>query len=290
MWISSTIQECRESRVSLSGTVAFVPTMGALHAGHLSLVEAAKQIAEHVIVSVYVNPTQFAPTEDFDQYPRPLQHDLELCEQAGAVGVFCPTDSEMYPSTQLEIDINVPALASTLEGEHRPDHFGGVCRVVAKLLNIVQPHAACFGRKDYQQLKVIEAMVTDLAMATRIVGCPTLREQGGLAMSSRNAYLSEEDKKHALGLFKALSEARAMVEQHGEADPATIESAMRQTMKAHRVDVDYAVVRHPHTLATLDCIEPALTGGVVALVAGRVGPVRLIDNMVLAEADQSASA
>lgn len=283
MWTSSTIEDCRAERAALSGTVAFVPTMGALHSGHLSLVEAAKQTAAHVVVSIYVNPTQFAPTEDFDQYPRPLQRDLDLCEQAGVAGVFCPSDPQMYPPTQVDTEINVPALATILEGELRPTHFNGVCRVVAKLLNIVQPNVACFGRKDYQQLKVIEAMVTDLAMPTRIIGCPTLREQGGLAMSSRNAYLSDDERKHALGLFKALSEARQMVEQQAEIDPEVIEAAMQQTMKAHRVEVDYAVIRHPQTLARLDSVEPTLTGGVVALVAGRVGKVRLIDNMVLGE-------
>ncbi len=283
MWTVATIEECREHRAALTGTVALVPTMGALHAGHLSLVEAGKQLADHVLATLYVNPTQFAPNEDFDQYPRPRDEDLAKLERAGVAGVFTPTDAVIYPPQQLPVDIRVPAIAATLEGESRPTHFDGVCRVVTKLFNITQPDVACFGRKDYQQLKIIEAMATDMAMPLRIVGCPTVREQDGLAMSSRNAYLHDEDRQHARGLYKALSEARHLVEQQGETDPATVEAAMQNTMQAHRVEVDYAVVRHPHTLAELDCIEPQLTGGVVALVAGRVGDVRLIDNMVLAE-------
>lgn len=283
MWNCSTIDECRAQRAGLAGSVALVPTMGALHAGHLSLVDAAKQMADHVLISIFVNPTQFAPHEDFNKYPRPLDADLARCEQAGVDGAFCPPVTEIYPAGDIPTDINVPSLASVLEGAHRPDHFGGVCRVVTKLFNIVQPDVACFGRKDYQQLKIIESMATDMAMPVRVVGCPTVREQDGMAMSSRNAYLQGDDRKHALGLFKALSEARNLVEQQGETDPQIVEEAMQRTMQAHRVQVDYATLRHPHTLAKFDCIEPTLTGGVVALVAGHVGNVRLIDNMVLGE-------
>ena len=188
MWTTSSIEELRTRRGQLDGTVAFVPTMGALHAGHVSLVHAARQLADNVLGSIYVNPTQFGPTEDLQKYPRTLEEDLRHCEAAGAVGVFCPDDRTMYPQ-QIACDINVPQLNTMLEGEHRPGHFAGVCRVVAKLFNMVQPDVACFGRKDYQQLKVIEAMTNDLAMPIRIVGCPTVREQAGLALSSANRYL-----------------------------------------------------------------------------------------------------
>lgn len=280
--------------------VGFVPTMGALHDGHLSLIDAARQLTGHVIVSIYVNPTQFAPHEDFDAYPRPLDDDLKRCEAAGVAGVFCPDNDEMYPPRVPECSVNVPALASILEGGARPAHFAGVCRVVAKLFNIVQPDLAFFGRKDYQQLKVIEAMAADLMLPVRIIGCPTVRDADGLALSSRNQYLTPPMRRHALGLHKSLEEARALIEEGGETDPAAVEAVMKTILTAHHVAVDYAVVRHPQTLALLDIIEPSLTGGVVALVAGRVGNtrvdsggetggetggstggVRLIDNMLI---------
>lgn len=283
MWIADTIESMRVHREVFrreGRSVAFVPTMGALHEGHLSLMRAAAELADVVVASIYVNPTQFGVGEDFDKYPRPLEHDLKLCEAQGVAGVFRPTDAMMYPADALPCEINVPALAGVLEGEFRPTHFAGVCRVVAKLFNIVQPDVACFGRKDYQQLKVIEAMTADLMLPVRIAACPTMREEDGLAMSSRNAYLSDEGRRHALGLSKALREAANLVND-GESDPAAVEAAMRATMAAHHVEVDYAVVRHPHTLARLDIIEPALTGGVIALVAGRVDGVRLIDNALL---------
>src|SRR5262249_38557741 len=156
--------------------------------------------------------------------------------------------------------------AADLEGVRRPGHFAGVCRVVAKLFHIVQPDSACFGQKDFQQLRVIQAMVEDLNFPLRVIPCPTKREPDGLAMSSRNVYLSTQARKHALGLSKALAEARELVEREGETDPAAVEAAMERTMAAHQVKVDYAAVRHPLTLARLDCIEPAVTRGVAALV------------------------
>ncbi|MEX0774114.1 MAG: pantoate--beta-alanine ligase [Phycisphaeraceae bacterium] len=282
MWISKTVDELRARRRELLGPVALVPTMGALHAGHVSLIEAGRRLAEHVIVSIFVNPTQFGPNEDYTRYPRPIERDLTLCEQAGAAGVFAPSVEEMYPPGRPECAIEVPAVAGDLEGAHRPGHFRGVCRVCAKLFNMTQPDVACFGRKDYQQLVVIQAMVADLAMPLRIVGCPTVREGDGLAMSSRNVYLQDHDRKLALGLSKALDEARMMVEQAGEADPHRVEQAMAQVMTAHHMKVDYAAVRHPANVAKLDAISPRLTGGVIALVAGHAGKVRLLDNALLA--------
>jgi pantoate--beta-alanine ligase len=281
MEVMQTIADARRLRAGLAGRVALVPTMGALHAGHLSLVEAARKLADHVVVSIYVNPTQFGPSEDFAKYPRPIEADLAACRAARVAAVFHPTDADMYPPAEPELTLDVPALTADLEGACRPGHFRGVCRVVAKLFGVIQPNAACFGRKDYQQLKVIEAMTAGLALPVRIVGLPTVREPDGLALSSRNAYLNADQRKQALGLSKALHAARTLVEDEGETDPQAVERAMHQVLTSHQVAPDYAVVRHRHTLARLDCVEPTLTGGVIALVAGRVGAVRLLDNMLL---------
>jgi pantoate--beta-alanine ligase len=281
MWIARSVDECRRLRADLTGRVAFVPTMGALHEGHLSLMRGARQWADHVVVSIFVNPTQFAPHEDLERYPRPLEDDLRRCEDAGAAGVFCPSVEQMYPPGEPACAITVPALADMLEGEHRPHFFAGVCRVVMKLLNIVRPDVACWGQKDYQQYRVIDALSADLMLPVTHVLLATVREADGLAMSSRNVYLSAEQRTRALGLIKALRLARALVEEQGESDPRAIEDAMRQALEAHRLAVDYAAVRHPRTLAPLDCVEPALTGGVIALTAAHVDQVRLIDNMLL---------
>ncbi len=281
MFIATTVDDLRTQRRALTGRVAFVPTMGALHAGHVSLIDAGHTLADHVIVSIFVNPTQFAPHEDLAKYPRPLEADLAACQAAGAVGVFVPTVDVMYPPEVPESIVETPTVAADLEGKLRPGHFRGVCRVCAKLFNMVEPDIACFGMKDYQQLKVVEAMVADLAMPLQIVPCPTKRDDDGLAMSSRNVYLSKDERHLALGLNKALREAEALIIEQGESDPSAIEAAMTMVLKAHEVVIDYAVVRHPQTLAPIDSIEPGLTGGVVALIAGRVGTTRLIDNRVI---------
>ncbi|MFP4145406.1 MAG: pantoate--beta-alanine ligase [Phycisphaeraceae bacterium] len=285
MWISTTVDDARQHCEALSGTgtVAFVPTMGALHAGHMQLVEEAHKLADAVVVSIFVNPTQFGPSEDFEKYPRTLESDLRKCEAAGVAGVFNPDADEMYPPTALDTAIDVPDLTGILEGAKRPGHFAGVCRVVAKLLNIVRPTYAMFGQKDYQQLKVIEAMADDLMMNVAIAAVATVREADGLALSSRNRYLDQDERRHAGGLHKALMQAKSLVEEAGETDPHTVEQAMTQVLEAHHMEVDYAVIRHPQTLGELDCVEPELTGGVVALIAARLGGVRLIDNMVLGE-------
>jgi len=284
VWIAKTIEEARQHRRGMGGAVALVPTMGALHRGHECLIESAKAQGYQVVVSVFVNRIQFDRAEDYDRYPRGLEQDLGVCEGAGVAGVFCPEEGEMYRADQVGCEITVVGLADGLEGEHRPGHFAGVCRVVAKLLNIVGPQVCVFGEKDYQQLKVIEAMVADLAMPVRVCCVETVRDEDGVAVSSRNVGLSGEGRGHATGLFKALSSAKVLVEEDAEADPSVVEGAMRQVLEAHRVEVDYAVLRHAHTLGELDCIEPQLSGGVVGLVAGWVGPVRLIDNMVMGEA------
>jgi pantoate--beta-alanine ligase len=283
MFQAQTMADLRTRRGALSGTVALVPTMGALHAGHEALVKAAKAMADHVIVSVFVNPTQFGPHEDFAKYPRPLQRDLEACAAGGAAGVFVPSVQEMYPPEDLACAVNIPALADILEGAQRPGHFAGVCRVVAKLLNLAQPDVACFGQKDLQQLRVIQAMARDLAMPVRIIGLPTVRQEDGLALSSRNAYLDAAQRKRAVGLHKALRQAEYLIVEQGESEPAAVERTMREVIQAHQFDaIDYAVVRHPRYLSELDVIEPGVTGGVAALVAARMGATRLLDNLLIA--------
>lgn len=280
MWTATTVEELRRLRASTPGSVALVPTMGALHAGHVSLFEAARADGHAVMVSIFVNPTQFGPNEDFDRYPRPLEQDLAACRHAGVTGVFRPTVDEIYPPGQLECLVTVPVLADILEGAHRPGHFAGVCRVVAKLFNLVQPDVAYFGQKDYQQLRIIEAMTQDLAMPVQIVGRPTVREPQGLAMSSRNAYLTAEQRHQALALYRSLGKAKNLVEADRERDPSVVESAMQRVLRENGLQVDYAVVRDARALAPLQRIEPRGLD-VVALVAARVGNVRLIDNMVL---------
>ena len=277
MWVTDTIDETRRRRRALTGRVALVPTMGALHAGHLALVHRARELAEHVLVSIFVNPTQFGPGEDLDRYPRPLEADLGACRDAGVTGVLAPPVDALYPPDVSDTLVDVPELTAILEGAQRPGHFQGVCRVVAKLLNIFTPDVAVFGRKDYQQLKVVQAMAADLMMPVRIEAIDTVREPDGLALSSRNRYLDAEQRHHGLGLSKALTQAAMLVEQAGETDPVNVETAMRQVLEAHHLDVDYAVLRHPQTLAELDCIETP----VVALIAAWAGNVRLIDNRVL---------
>ena len=282
MWIASTISELHRLRSGLSGPVVLVPTMGALHDGHLAHIRVARRVGQQVIVSIYVNPTQFGPSEDFGQYPRPMDADLAACERCGVDGVFCPSDDQIYPPDQTDTQVTVPALHVGLEDQARPGHFEGVCRVVLKLLNIVRPDVVTFGYKDYQQLLMAGALVCDLNLAVRIEPIDTVREPDGLAISSRNSYLDEQARHHAVGLYKALQAARTQIETNNETDPQAVEAAMMQVLEAHHVQVDYAAVRHPLTLAPLDCIELKLTGGVVALVAGRVDRVHLIDNMLLA--------
>lgn len=251
--------------------------MGALHAGHLSLVEAAKGLSHEVWVSIFVNPTQFGPHEDLAKYPRPIEEDLAACERMGVSAVFLPEAQEVYPPDVIPFEVDVPSLTGEFEGAHRPGHFAGVCRVVLKLFNLCQPRVACFGQKDYQQLRVIEAMVADLNLPIAIQRVATMREADGLAMSSRNRYLDEEQRKQAVGLYKALKLAEQMIEVDGETEAAVIERAMEQVLVAHRIEPDYCAVRHPETLGRLDMVVPP----VVALVAGRLGGVRLLDNWVV---------
>jgi pantoate--beta-alanine ligase len=257
--------------------IGFVPTMGALHAGHISLVERARELSDIVVASIFVNPTQFGPQEDFQKYPRTLDGDLRGLSAAGCELVFVPTAAEIYPP-DFSTYVQPPDVAQPLEGVCRPGHFRGVATVVLKLFQLVPAHIACFGQKDYQQLQVIKQMVKDLAIPIEIVGCPTVREADGLAMSSRNRYLSAAERQQALSLSRALGQAEQMV-RDGERDAHRIAAAMKETLlKAGIEKIDYALVAHPETLAGLSTIERSA----VALIAAHVGTTRLIDNRILA--------
>jgi pantoate--beta-alanine ligase len=259
--------------------IGFVPTMGALHAGHISLVERARESADVVVASIFVNPTQFGPQEDLQKYPRTLDDDLRGLSAAGCELVFLPSAAEIYPPG-FSMYVDPPAVAQPLEGVCRPGHFRGVATVVLKLFHIVPAHVACFGQKDYQQLQVIKRMVEDLAIPIEILGCPTVREADGLAMSSRNRYLSAAERQQALSLSRALTQAEQMV-QGGERNAKSIAAAMKETLhKAGIEKIDYAVVADPETLVELSTIERSA----VALIAAHVGSTRLIDNRILASA------
>lgn len=255
--------------------VGVVPTMGALHAGHVSLVEAARTECDFVVVTIFVNPTQFAPNEDFDKYPRTLEADLKKCQQAGADAAFTPNTTEMYlPEAQTAVQVS--GLTQLLEGELRPSHFDGVTTVVAKLFNITEPDRAYFGQKDYQQQLIIRRMVTDLDFGLEVVTCPIVREGDGLAMSSRNRYLSSGDRKRALILNQSLfaAEKRALA---GDTADQIAEDMQQQIRGIEGVDLDYAKLVHPQTLL------PSESGcdSAVALVAAKLGQTRLIDNHIL---------
>lgn len=256
--------------------IGFVPTMGALHVGHVSLMEQARSECDYVVASIFVNPTQFGPNEDFNRYPRPRELDLRICGQAGVDLVFYPTVETMYPAGHRTI-VEVTKLSDILEGAIRPDHFRGVTTVVTKLFNIVQADKAYFGQKDYQQQTIIRIMTRDLDLPTEVVTCETIRDPDGLALSSRNAYLSPEQRQSGLALSRALRTAERLVAS-GETNIARLQMAMRQELDGTPgVQTDYAVIVHRETLAELTSTEPEM----VALVAARVGPTRLIDNLLL---------
>jgi len=256
--------------------IGFVPTMGALHEGHLSLIREARRQTDIVIVSIFVNPTQFGPKEDYDSYPRDLEGDKEKVDLVGGDIIFAPSVSEMYPEGYLTY-INVEGITETLCGLSRPGHFRGVATVVAKLLNIVRPHKAFFGQKDYQQSVVIKRMVKDLNMDTDIVVLPTVREPDGLAMSSRNSYLSKEERKSATILYKALMMASDMVKT-GERDSKKICSEMRRMIsKEPLANIDYIAITDPDSLQDIAEIK----GKTLIALAVRIGNTRLIDNILI---------
>jgi len=253
--------------------VAFVPTMGNLHAGHFSLVRLAREHADRVVASIFVNPTQFGPNEDFARYPRTPDRDLEGLRDAGCDALWMPAVETMYPYGAAQaVRVQVPGVTDVLEGAHRPGHFDGVATVVARLFLQVQPDAAMFGRKDYQQLAVIRYLVRDLAFPIDIVAAPTVREPDGLAMSSRNQYLSASERPLAARIHQALQAMRAAVEAGGAIDSA--ERAAIEQLRMAGFEVDYAAVRR-RDLRDVGTTDTAL----VALVAARLGRTRLIDNL-----------
>ena len=257
-------------------TVALVPTMGALHEGHLTLVRAACERADYVVVSVFVNPTQFAEGEDFESYPRDLDGDLGLLAGEGVDLVFTPSVGAMY-APDAAVSVDPGPLARHWEGEVRPGHFTGVATIVTKLLSVLRPDLAFFGEKDYQQLRVIERLVIDLDLGVRVVRCPIVRDTDGLALSSRNAYLSAAERAAVLALPAALEAATAAA-AGGEREAHAIERAMLEcTAGVAGLALDYAIVVDPVTLEPVDRIE----GPARALIAGRVGATRLIDNVAL---------
>lgn len=256
--------------------VGFVPTMGALHVGHISLIEAATKECDFVVVSIFVNPTQFSPGEDFEKYPRPLEADLDICRKGGVDVVFVPTPEQMYPTENITW-VNVEKLTETLCGEFRPGHFRGVATVCAKLFNIVGPDVAYFGQKDAQQAVVIKRMVADLNMPLDIVVCPTVREESGLAVSSRNKYLTEEQKKDSTLIYKSLQKCREMIDA-GTTDTGTITAEMLKILsQAPSIQIEYVSIVDAENLQKLDKI----IGKILAAVAVRIGPARLIDNIVV---------
>jgi 3-methyl-2-oxobutanoate hydroxymethyltransferase len=263
-------------------SVGFVPTMGALHAGHLSLVQAARQQVDRVVVSIFVNPTQFGAGEDFDRYPRDLDGDRVLLDAIGHDGLFAPDVADIYPSgaASCQTRINVDGISRDLCGACRPGHFQGVATVVALLFQIVQPDVAFFGQKDYQQLQVIRHMVRDLHMPIQIVGVPTVREPDGLAMSSRNRYLAPTERQQAQALFRALERGEQFY-QAGCLDSKAVEAVARDLLLAAGItDIDYVSLRHPDTLEPVLSLDPAQPP--VLLLAVRIGKTRLIDNRLFA--------
>jgi pantoate--beta-alanine ligase len=270
-----TIAELRAELANAPRPLGLVPTMGYFHEGHLSLMRAARTESETVVVSLFVNPAQFGPNEDLDSYPRDEERDLELAETEGADVVFAPSVEEIYPDGFASA-VRVGRLTETLDGIARPGHFDGVTTVVTKLFNIVQPDVAYFGQKDAQQALVIRKLVTDLNMPVRIEVCPTVREPDGLAMSSRNAYLSDEERQRALGLSRALRAAEQAVE-HGQVDAAAVLAAARRELDEAGIEPEYLELRSATDLTPAERVN----GSTLLAVAARVGRARLIDNTML---------
>ncbi len=258
--------------------IAFVPTMGFLHAGHQHLIRQGRSLGDVLIVSIFVNPLQFGPAEDFNRYPRDWDRDVQLCESCGVDVLFAPKAEEMYPEN-FQTEVSVPLLSKNLCGISRPKHFQGVATVVVKLFNCTKPHVALFGEKDFQQLAVIKRLVQDLNFDIHIIGVSTVREADGLAMSSRNTYLSEQERQSALSLSQALFKAQELF-QHGERDARVLIRAARTIITRQKdACIDYIKICDIQTLQDVDTIaQPA-----VMALAVKIGAARLIDNVVLKE-------
>lgn len=281
MLIANTIKEVREITSSWRKqelSIGLVPTMGFIHDGHKSLMERARIENKKVVVSIFVNPLQFGPAEDYEKYPRDLEHDKKVCKEAGIDLIFVPTVSEMYPSRNFAY-VDIEELGNGLCGAKRPGHFRGVCTVVSKLFNIVLPDRAYFGEKDAQQLAIIKRMVKDLNFDIDIVACPTVREPDGLAMSSRNSYLSSEERKAALTISKSLKLAKAALSGN-EKNADSIKKIVCDELSRERlIRIDYVDIVNPDTLEPITQID----GPVLVAVAAFVGRTRLIDNFFFRE-------
>jgi pantoate--beta-alanine ligase len=269
----TTLQYRREGK-----RVGVVPTMGFLHAGHASLIRKARECSDIVITTIFVNPLQFAANEDLTRYPRDLERDKQIAEESGADILFTPTPEEMYPGG-FGVNVSVQSVTAPFEGVFRPTHFDGVATVVAKLLNLTQPNTAFFGQKDYQQCMVVKKMVRDLAMPHEIIICPTERESDGLAMSSRNVFLSPEDRTNATVLYKALQSAESLIRE-GNRSRVAIEARMQEVLTTiPHLKQDYAAAADSETLAQPNTFPPERA--IVLLLALRLGSTRLIDNLVV---------
>ncbi len=266
-------------------TLALVPTMGFLHEGHLSLMREGGRRADVVAASIFVNPTQFGPKEDLSTYPRDLEGDLQRCGSAGVAGVYLPEPSTVYPPGY-QTYVNVEEVSQGLDGDKRPGHFRGVATVVAKLLALFRPEVALFGEKDFQQLQVITRLAADLELGVEIVGMPTIREPDGLAMSSRNSYLSAEERQRALGLSRGLFSAQRLA-AGGEADVAKLLAAIRQELVKVQAREDYVEIVDSSRLASLSRLESGAPAR--ALIAAFIGKTRLIDNVALPLGAQALS-
>ena len=272
MQIHSAIADLRTA-LKNRGRIVFVPTMGNLHAGHISLMEQARAHGDTVVASIFVNRLQFGPNEDFDKYPRTFQADCDKLAAAGVDVLFAPTESDLYPEPQ-EYFIEPPGIQNVLDGKFRPGHFRGVATVVTKLFNCVQPAAAVFGKKDYQQLMVIRNMTRQLALPIDIIGGETVRAADGLALSSRNGYLSEAERAEAPRLYRLLNDIRDAI-RNGEADTVQLENAAIAQLDAAGWKTDYVAVRQQSDLAMPKGVDVPL----VVLAASRLGTTRLIDNI-----------
>ena len=272
----SEIQDYCRSALAEGKTIGLVPTMGFLHEGHLSLMRRARVENDLTVVSIFVNPTQFGPTDDYEEYPRDLQSDSEMAAEAGVDIIFAPSAEDMYPEGYATF-VNVEGITEKMCGASRPGHFRGVTTVVAKLFNLVQPHRAYFGQKDAQQTVVIKRMAADLNFGVEIVVMPTVREDDGVAMSSRNKYLNEDERRAALVLNKSLHKARNLTKS-GERDAAKIYRKMRDMIEAEPLaKVDYISIVDANTLADIDIVN----GKTLIAMAVFIGETRLIDNVVL---------
>ncbi len=280
MKVAKTIKSVREAVKAArkaGRTIGLVPTMGALHRGHMSLIERSLKHGDFVIVSIFVNPTQFGPRDDLAKYPRPLRDDLQICRKSGVDVVFVPDVKEMYRQEELTW-VNVEKISEPLCSRFRPGHFRGVATVCSKLFNIVQPDIAYFGQKDAQQLAVIKRMVADLNMPLKIVGCPIVRETDGLALSSRNRYLSAQQRKDATCIYRSLKMAREMIKA-GQTNPKTIANRMRKIISSAESlrDIDYISIVKADTLEDVRIIK----GKILIVVAAWFGTTRLIDNLTV---------